>query len=192
MTQQYKMPSLSKSFLDLLRDDISEYQNFIETGTYLGETVLNIEPFFRNLHTIDIENKFYTSAMRKYKGDKIHFHLGDSSKILHTILKNTDEKSIIFLDAHYSGGNTGKGDKDVPLYEELTQIMKHHKKECIVIIDDVRLFGKGPSYKNEQVNWESIHINDIREIVHDRHVNDYFLPSELHPCDRLVIHLSNI
>ena len=186
------MPSLDKHFLLALDDDYSTYPNFIETGTYLGETIFNLEPFFSNLHTIDIVDRFYASATKRYKGKKIHFHLGDSPKVLNSILKTIDDKSIIFLDAHYSAGNTGKGDKDVPLYEELYEIIKYHKKELIVIIDDVRLFGKGPTYKNERVDWEHIDINNILKIVGDRHVKNYFLPSELHSYDRLVIHLSSI
>jgi len=186
------MPALDKRFLLALDDDYSKYPIFIETGTYLGETIFNLEPFFSKLHTIDIVDKFYVSAMKRYKGKKIHFHLGDSFKVLNSILKNIDDKSIIFLDAHYSAGNTGKGDKDVPLYEELYEIMTYHKKEAIVIIDDVRLFGRGPTYNNELVNWEHVDVNNILKIVGDRHVTNYFLPSELHPYDRLVIHLSSI
>jgi len=36
-------------------------------------------------------------------------------------------------------GNTGKG------VEEITSIISNHKDEAIIIVDDVRLFGKGPT-----------------------------------------------
>ena len=185
------MPSLDLNFLKKLQDDYANYVNFIETGTYFGDTIFTIEPFFKNLYTIEIKKKFYDDVKKKYSGNKINFYLGDSTYILSKILSDIKGKSIIFLDGHWSGGNTGKGKKDCPLYEELNNIIEYHKEEAIIIIDDVRLFGKGPNKGNEKCNWEDINIKNILKIVKNRKIKTYFLPSELDNNDRFIINISN-
>lgn len=186
------MPSITIDFLTQLQDDYTTYPNFIETGTYKGETIFALEPFFNKLHTIEIKRQFYNNVKSTYTGNKIHFHLGDSSNVLNDILPNIDDKSIIFLDGHWSAGNTGKGQKDCPLYEELIGINKHHKNCAIIIIDDVRLFGKGPNCGNEICNWEDINTTTVQKIVENRTTKMYYLPSSHYEKDRLVIHIRNL
>ena len=184
------MFSIDLKFLSYLQADYKKYINFIETGTYYGRTILSLEPYFTNLYTIEIKEEFYEKVKNMYKGNKINFYLGDSSNVLNEILPNIHDKSLIFLDGHWSAGNTGKGSKDCPLYEELSSIMLHHKNEAIIIIDDVRLFGKGPNKGNEICNWEEINVENILKIVQGRITNKYYLPSNTVKDDRLIIHIS--
>lgn len=186
------MPGINLEFLNLnnLQKDYKDYPNFIETGTYMGGTIMALESYFLNLYTIEIKKEFYEYVKNKYKGDKIKFYLGDSGDVLTEILPNINGKSIIFLDGHWSACNTGKGKKDCPLYEELTTIISNHKDEAIIIIDDVRLFGMGPNKGNEICNWEEINVDNILKIVKERITNHYFLSSELSKQDRLLIHIS--
>ena len=186
------MPSIDTGFLNKLKKDYKDYPNFIETGTCGGHTILFLEPHFPNLYTIEIKKEFYENVKNNYKGDKINFYLGDSGDVLTEILPKINGKSIIFLDGHWSSGETGRGEKDCPIYEELNSIISNHKDEAIIIIDDARLFGFGPNNKNKYnlENWEDINTETILKLVKDRMTEHYFLPSNICMDDRFIIHIS--
>jgi len=190
------MPHLDKDFFFLLKNFndtfLYEYDTFIETGTHLGNTILQMEPLFNDLHTIEIKKDLYESTKSKYNGNKITFYLGDSSLLLKNICLLVDKPAIFFLDGHWSCGDTGKGTKDVPLYEELKNIINFFKNKAIIIIDDFRLFEKGPITNTEIVNWEDINKNTVLEIVSKRLSMNYHLPSNLSHDDRLILHINKL
>jgi hypothetical protein len=68
--------------------------------------------------------------------------------------------------------------------------MGSHKDEALIIVDDVRLFGKGSNKRNEICDWDDINIERILRLVESRITDHYFLPSYLDPQDRLIIHIS--
>lgn len=182
------MPRLEIDILkQTLSNDTNNYDIFIETGTYLGETIFPMEPYFRELYTIEINPILYHDTKNKYSGNKIKFYLGDSSQILKDILPNIESNIVFFMDAHWSGGLTGRGNKDCPLNEELYNINKLFKHNAIIIIDDYRLFGKK---LNE--DWSYINKNNVLNIVKDRLRCHYHLPSNIDDQDRLILHLNSI
>ena len=184
------MPALPLKFIrEDLRCDYKVFRCFVETGTYLGETIFGMEPHFDQLYTIEIKEELYLNTKRRYHGNKIEFLLGDSSKVLKTLCRRLESPTIFFLDGHWSAGKTGRGEKDCPLYEELESIMGEFIFDAVVIIDDIRLFGKGPKKGNEVCDWESIAVEDIFTLVKSRLTEHYFMPSHFDPCDRLVLHL---
>jgi hypothetical protein len=184
------MPSIDIEFLKYLKGGYSKYVNFIETGTYKGDTTFCMEQYFMKVYTIEIKKEFYDEVKGTYKGEKVKFYHGDSSTVLIELLPSIVGKSLIFLDGHWSAGETGKGEKDTPLYEEIGTIMSLHEDEAIIIVDDVRLFGKGPNKGDEICDWEEINIERILRLVESRMTDHYFLPSYLDPQDRMIIHIS--
>jgi hypothetical protein len=184
------MPSIDINFLLSLKDNYTKYKTFVETGTYLGETIYNMEKYFDNLYTIEISEYYYNNL--NGKNDKINFILGDSSKVLNELINKINTDTIFFLDGHWSSGDTGKGDKDCPLIEEITCINDNFRHNAIIVIDDHRLFGKGPINKQCNENWEEISDDKIINILDKRITNIYFLPSSLDINDRLIIHIKNI
>ena len=91
------MPSLNKNFLNLLQDDYTKYNCFIETGTYNGGTIFSLEPYFNKLYTIEFSKKYYNNTKNKYNGNKIKFILGDSSIVFESLLPNITDKCIFFF-----------------------------------------------------------------------------------------------
>jgi hypothetical protein len=186
------MPSLDQTFLNnitcidlTVRNKKIKYPVFVETGTGNGHTTFQMESFFETLYTVEVKKEFYENVVNSYSGSKIHFLLGDSAILLEFLCQKIDDNVVFFLDGHYSSCGTGKGLKDVPLYEELNHINTHFKRNGIIIIDDARLFGsKGGE------DWSDVNEEDLLKVLGDRVVKSYRLGSDIDPKDRLIIHLS--
>ncbi len=188
------MPGLDIDDLNNLKVDglFEQYPYFVETGTFLGQSIFMMEPFFEKLHTIEIVQQLYLRALTNYKGNKISFHLGDSSIKLKNVCEKLDKPTLFFLDGHWSAGPTGRGKKDTPLYEELEQIIKYCKVKCVIMIDDARLFGKGPNKLDENwdpCNWEDIASENILNIVKDKLETYYYIDSPAAKNDRMILHI---
>jgi len=186
------MPSLTISFLEGLHDDYKKYPCFVETGTLNGDTTFALESHFDRLYTIEFSKQYYANTKNRYHGNKINFILGDSSIVFESLLPNVTDKCIFFLDGHWSGGDTGKSDKDCPLNEEITHINELFKNDAIIIIDDCRLFGLDKSSGKLGEDWSKISKDQILGILDNRIDKVYHLDSEIAKDDRLIIHIKKI
>ena len=186
------MPSLNIDFLRSLKDAYTKFNTFIETGTLNGGTIFALEPYFNKLYTIEVSSKYYNETKSRYKGNKINFVLGDSALIFKDLLTTIDANAIFFLDGHWSSGDTGKGEKDCPLVEEITEINEKFRHEAIIIIDDYRLFGKSCKNFNMNEDWSDINKETLLKILDERITNVYHLDSECSKDDRLIIHINSI
>jgi len=186
------MPSLSISDLKLLKDDFTNYSCFIETGTHNGDTIFTMDTYFDKLYTIEFSEKYYTNTKSKYNGNKINFILGDSSVVFEELLPTIEDKTIFFLDGHWSGGDTGHSVKDCPLIEEITSINNLFMNEAIIIIDDFRLFGLDKSSGKLGEDWSEINKDKILDILKKRITDVYHIDSSCAVDDRLIIHINKI
>ena len=120
------------------------YNVLIETGTFLGDMVEAQRNNFKRIFSIELQSDFAEKARERFK-DVGHIKIlqGDSGRLLKTILTEIKEPAIFWLDAHYSGGLTAKGDKECPIYEEIDAIFAT-KENHVLLIDDARYFnGQG-------------------------------------------------
>jgi hypothetical protein len=120
---------------------------FIETGTYLGDTVATLWKLFDKTYSIELSPELYSKAVNRFAGnDRIDLCQGDSSEILPQILSTLKEPAVFWLDGHYSGGITAKGETETPVMSELVSILAHEIKDHVILIDDARCFNGTNGY----------------------------------------------
>ena len=119
---------------------------FVETGTYKGDMVNAVKNVFKEFHSIELDHLLFAKAGERFIKDKnIFLHRGDSAELLPEILGNINEPILFWLDGHYSGGITAKGDVITPIVKELSILSKRTQKDSI-LIDDARLFNGTDDY----------------------------------------------
>lgn len=120
------------------------HESLIETGTYRGGTVeLALRLGFKNVYSIELAPHYYEFCRYMFGGDaRVNLWLGSSEELLPKLLSKVSERCLIWLDGHYSAGNTALGAHVSPLYEELAAIEAHAVKTHTILIDDMRCVGK--------------------------------------------------
>jgi len=129
-------------------------KNLIETGTLHGDMVEAMKNDFDLIYSIELSNGLYNEAKKRFKGEE-HIKLihGDSGIELKNVINKINHPALFWLDGHYSGGVTAKGNNDTPIYEELNHILNTKEKRHVIIIDDAHLFGVDPAYPSiEELN----------------------------------------
>lgn len=117
-----------------------EITTFIESGTYLGDMISAQKSNFAKLYTIELNKDLAQWAKRRFKKDShVKIIQGDSGKVMPSIVNDLQEKALFWLDGHYSGGITARGDKDCPIVDEVKAIVLSGIQH-ILIIDDARYF----------------------------------------------------
>lgn len=114
----------------------------VETGTYLGFMVSAIKRYFRQIYSIELDEDLYRRAKSKFvRFRHIHFLRGDSAQVLPGVLDRIQGPCLFWLDAHYSGGITARGDLETPIVQEMRQVLSHPQAaQHVILIDDARNF----------------------------------------------------
>lgn len=116
-------------------------KTLVETGTYLGDMIARSRHLFERLYTIEVDPQLYQKARTRFENDSaISVLLGDSKNELPKILSQLTTPAIFWLDGHYSGGCTGRGDLDTPVQAEVELILRHQVQGHVILVDDARLF----------------------------------------------------
>jgi hypothetical protein len=138
----------------------------VETGTYTGEMIENVRKSFKTIISVEIDSKLYEAAKERFRKHlNITILLGDSGKLLPSILDSLSRNTVIFwLDGHYSGGITGKGDVDTPIRQELRNILES-KVDFVLLVDDARFFTGHGDYPS---------LDEIGQMVKVKHPEKLF------------------
>lgn len=176
------MPSLNvekiNDIIEHFNLNCDDYPVFVETGTYLGQTIENVQPYFNEVHTIEVSEYLYKRFFEEHSDyDNVNVYLGDSSKIIPELLEKIEnnKRCIFWLDGHFSQGITSRGEKDVPLLEECSAIDKLYKAdEGILLIDDYRLFGV-----KALEDWTEITVENIKKCFNNFELFEYIHPGDI-------------
>ena len=156
-----------------------KYPYFVETGTYQGETVMEMYSLFKKIYTVEVSELIYRKTRKKLSYlNNVEFILGDSATLLDKVISEIPDNTVFWLDGHWSGGITSKGIYEVPIIKECKHIDKHYKSSHgIIIIDDFRLFGT-----TKYEDWGNISTTNIYECFKTLNITNNFIVD-----DRLII-----
>jgi hypothetical protein len=112
-------------------------KNFVETGTWHGDTLAAVRGRFDQLYSVELSPELYKQNTARFAGcQDVHLFCGDSGAVINEILGQLDGKPTLFwLDAHPSGGDT-VGDES-PLQRELDAILSS-VNTGVILIDDLQ------------------------------------------------------
>lgn len=156
------MPSYGKQ--QVVQQYIRKYRPavFIETGTYHGRMVYAVMPHVETIYSIELDPTHFANAKRRFAGYRnIHILQGQSGEVLPGVLQEIREPCLFWLDAHWSGGSTARGELETPIVQEMRCVLAHPlAARHVVLIDDAPCF----TGKNDYPTLET-----LRELVLDLH-----------------------
>lgn len=128
------------------QEAIAYYQNkynigtLVETGTYLGDMVWAQQDNFNKIYSIELSESLADKAKKRF-ARKPHIEIiqGDSGQVMSELMKKLPDRTLFWLDGHYSSGNTACGEKECPILEEARAILSSGV-EHVLLIDDARCF----------------------------------------------------
>lgn len=148
-----------REIIDSYRKQFS-VSKFVETGTFLGDTVEYFKSRFEYVYSIELSEELHRNAAERFKADtNVRIIHGDSGAILKTLIGELDSPGMFWLDGHYSSEfyvgetfiRTAKSDKVTPIIQELETLLAD-KHPHVILIDDARLFtGESDYPKIEEV-----------------------------------------
>jgi hypothetical protein len=133
--------------IHLTKENLEKYGNgetFVETGTYLGDTIDMVleSGLYENIHSIELNETLFRDAVSKYENvPSVDLWLGDSVDQLAIIVGNLSGPATFYLDAHASGPLSGGKSGGSPVLDEVSIIAASPFNDHTIFIDDVRLFG---------------------------------------------------
>jgi hypothetical protein len=142
---------------------------FVETGTFLGDTIASLLDKCNSIVSIEINPELFARAKLRFSNySNVECRLGDVAVELPRVLASLDRPAVFWLDAHWSGGITGRGPIDDPILVSLRQIEEHHVHTHTLLIDDARSFdGKDNRPDIGEIVARILAINqDYRVVVH--------------------------
>jgi tetratricopeptide (TPR) repeat protein len=174
----------------------------VETGTCTGYSTRKLSRLYSRVDTVELGEDLaaQTQGRMTIEGYRnVHFHVGDSARVLRSIAPEIHEPCVFYLDAHWSGDETvdwassewkgygvatahrGKSgerpssEDQVPLLAELRAICEEFPHRAIVYIDDYGLFGADGRGKWDVGfignDWSHLHVDDLKKVCEGRLVD---------------------
>lgn len=124
---------------------LKDYSNgaYVETGIWRGDSIqYALDVGFDRIIAIDNDKECINFCKSRFdlpnSGLPIKLIHGDSALCLFDAIGGLQDRITFFLDSHWQLiEGTPKGDHPFPLFDEIYQIGKHHRKDHSIIIDDL-------------------------------------------------------
>jgi len=155
---------LKASLLEDLKN-FFQISTFVESGTFYGNTTATAAAIFDEVFSIELFPDFYNQALKRFRNyNNVVIKLGDSGEIINKLLPLINKRILFYLDGHYNGGATGKGEKNTPILEELAAIRNSGKVDSLILIDDLCDFQKS-AYPEKIKNTCFENYPDLEELI---------------------------
>jgi hypothetical protein len=121
---------------------------FIEAGTYLGDTVDFFLPHATRIVSVEFDEALWRRASARFgERPQVEILLGDAEQEIPRIVAELDRPALIWLDGHYSGEGTARGEQDEPAVAILARLGEAGAAPgTTIVVDDLRLFGRLPEF----------------------------------------------
>lgn len=140
------IPHEVKAHIVRRRASLAGLTVLIETGTGFGALLALVLDDFDEIYSCEMQPDFYASSVERFKDERhVHLRLGDSSTELKEMIAAAGGPALFFLDAHFAGAGTARGEVDTPVAVELAAILSSPHRH-VIVIDDARLFGSEKDY----------------------------------------------
>lgn len=151
----------------------------VETGTYMGDMVWAMRKSFSRILSFELDQALYEQARQRFAADDhIEIIHGDSGQLLADYLTNINERCLFWLDGHFSGGVTARGELNTPIKRELEHIFAHPVGGHVILIDDARCFTGQSDYPT---------LDELQRVVNERTQGWQFSVKDdvvrIHPVD---------
>jgi len=137
----FQIPSPPEVKRTVLKRHGTQNATWLETGTYLGTTTAYLAEISKYVYTIEPSESLFQKAKSTYgKTKNIEFIHGTSETHFQATLSKCSGSINVYLDGHYSEGETLQGSIDTPLELELNLLIANRNKfkDITLFIDDVR------------------------------------------------------
>ncbi len=138
----------------------SGIENFVETGTLVGDTAAWAASHFTRVVTIENQSERFGKAVQRFGGTpNVTVVFGNSPDILNyccpPLIK---EPTIFWLDAHWMGTGSGTGGDghECPVLAEIAAINSGPANPHIILVDDARLFSAPPPHPHDASQWPDL------------------------------------
>lgn len=127
-------------------------ETFVETGTFYGQMVEAVRKHFKLILSVELYPPLFEYNRQRFaRYPHIHLQQGDSTAALPEMVQQIQGRAIFWLDGHYSGAGTARGDQECPVLGELAAIGEHKRHDHCILIDDARSFTGACDYPSLQV-----------------------------------------
>ncbi len=129
--------------------------NFVETGTFKGDTTFWAAKHFHKVITIELNSELSRQVSQRLDCPRnIEFLIGDSSELMSRVVDQLEGSAVFWLDGHYSGPGTAGVSNECPILAELKALRSAINP--IILIDDARCFLGPPPPPHNPEHWVSI------------------------------------